>query len=140
MKKDVIISLVGTQEADGDKDKIELITEGNFYKKGDDYYVTYKESELTGMEGTTTTIKVQGKKVTLLRFGTNNTQLIFEKGHHHICCYDTAYGAITVGVWANDVKVDINDNGGEIYAAYKIDVDNNAIGKNDFHMQIRECH
>ena len=140
MKKDVIISLVGTQENDGDKDKIELITEGSFYRKGDDYYVTYKESELTGLEGTTTTLKVQGKKVTMIRFGTNNTQLIFEKGQHHVCCYDTMYGAITVGVWANDVSVNIGDNGGEIYAAYKIDVDNNSIGNNDFRMQIRECH
>lgn len=140
MKKDVIISLVGTQENDGDKDKIELITEGSFYRKGDDYYVTYKESELTGLEGTTTTLKVQGKKVTMIRFGTNNTQLIFEKGQHHVCCYDTMYGAITVGVWANDVSVNIDDNGGEIYAAYKIDVDNNSIGNNDFRMQIRECH
>ena len=59
MKKDVIISLVGTQENDGEKDKIELITEGSMYKKGDSYYITYKESQLTGMEGTTTTVKVQ---------------------------------------------------------------------------------
>ena len=80
MKKDVLITLVGTQNNDGEKDKIELITEGSMYKKGDAYYITYKESELTGMDGTTTTVKVQDKKVTILRFGTNNTQLIFEKG------------------------------------------------------------
>lgn len=139
MKKDVIISLVGNQDNDGDKDSIEFITEGSLYKKNDDYYITYKESELTGMEGTTTTIKVQGKKVTLIRFGTNNTQLIFEKGRHHMCCYDTLYGAITVGVWTNLVTVEIDENGGEIFADYSIDVDNNSICKNDFRMKIREC-
>lgn len=140
MKKDVLITLVGTQENDGEKDKVELITEGCMYKKGDAYYITYKESELTGMEGTTTTVKVQGKKVTMLRFGTNNTQLIFEKGQHHVCCYDTMYGAISVGVWARKVTVELDDNGGEIYADYSIDVDNNLVGKNDFRMQVRECH
>ena len=139
MKKDVLITLVGTQNNDGEKDKIELITEGSMYKKGDAYYITYKESELTGMDGTTTTVKVQDKKVTILRFGTNNTQLIFEKGKHHVCCYDTMYGAISVGVWAQNVKIDLDDNGGEIFANYSIDVDNNLVGKNDFHMQVKEC-
>lgn len=140
MKKDVLITLVGTQDNDGEKDKVELITEGNMYKKGDAYYITYKESELTGMDGTTTTVKVQDKKVTILRFGTNNTQLIFEKGKHHVCCYDTMYGAISVGVWAQNLKIELDDNGGEIFADYSIDVDNNLVGKNDFHMQVRECH
>ncbi len=137
MKKDVLITLVGTQENDGDKDKIELVTEGSMYKKGDAYYIKYKESELTGMDGTTTTVKLQGKKVTILRFGTNNTQLIFEKGMHHVCCYDTPYGGISVGVWAQDVKVEFDDNGGEIFADYSIDVDNNSVGKNNFHMKVR---
>ena len=139
MKKDVLITLVGTQNNDGEKDKVELITEGSMCKKGDTYYITYKESELTGMDGTTTTVKVQDKKVTILRFGTNNTQLIFEKGKHHVCCYDTMYGAISVGVWAQNVKIDLDDNGGEIFANYSIDVDNNLVGKNDFHMQVKEC-
>ncbi len=139
MKKEVIISFVGNQENDGEKDSVEFITEGKLYKKGGDYYVTYKESELTGMEGTTTTIKVHGKKVTMLRFGTNNTQLIFEKGRHHVCCYDTVCGVISVGVWANDVSVSLDENGGEIFAAYNIDVDNSLVGNNDFKMQIREC-
>lgn len=143
MKKSVVISLVGSQRQDSENDKsdkVELITEGNFYKKGDDYYITYKESEITGMEGTTTTLKIQGEKITMMRFGTNNTQLIFEKGQHHICCYDTQFGAVSVGVWSKNVKVDIDENGGSIYADYSLDIDNNAISQNDFNMQIKECH
>ena len=68
------------------------------------------------MEGTTTTLKVQGGKVTMLRFGENNTQLIFEKGQRHLCCYETMYGALTVGVWADDVSVRLDDSGGEVSA------------------------
>ncbi len=139
MQKDVIISLVGNQQSDEDTDSIEFMTEGSFYKKGEDFYVTYKESELTGLEGTTTTLKVQGKKVTLLRFGANTSQLIFEKGQRHVCCYDTMYGVISVGVWTNDVVVDIDENGGEIFADYIIDLDNSPLGKNNFKMHIREC-
>jgi len=139
-KKDVIISLKGTQtDGTSDKEIIELVTAGSYYKKGDNYYVTYDETELTGMEGTTTTLKIEGKKITMLRFGENNTQLIFEKGQRHLCCYETQYGAFTIGVHSNQVNVNITDSGGEISAEYQIEIDNTAAGKNDFYMQIREC-
>lgn len=138
-KKDVIISFKGIQDDGVDKDVVELLTEGKYYKKGNNYYITYDETELTGMDGTTTTVKVEGEKVTLLRFGKNNTQLIFEKGQNHLCCYETEFGSFTVGVRSEKVAVDISDNGGEISAKYKIEVDNSPIGVNDFYMQIREC-
>ena len=140
-KKDVIISLKGTQtDGSSDSEVIELVTAGSYYKKGDNYYVTYDETELTGMEGTTTTLKIEGKKITMLRFGENNTQLIFEKGQRHLCCYETPHGAFTIGVHSNQVNVNVTDNGGEISAEYQIEIDNTAAGKNDFYMQIRECH
>ena len=139
MKKDVIISFKGTQQEGFEKDTVELVTEGKYYKKGENYYITYNESELTGMEGTTTTLKIEGKKITLLRFGSNNTQLIFEKGQNHICCYETEFGAFSVGVRSNKVDVDISDNGGKICAEYRIEVDNMPVSKNDFHMEIKEC-
>lgn len=91
------------------------------------------------MEGTTTTLKVEGKKVTLFRFGSNNTQLIFEKGQNHICCYETEYGAFSVGVRSRKVNVDISESGGKIDAEYRIEVDNMPISTNDFHMEIKEC-
>jgi len=140
-KKDVIISLKGTQtDGSSDKDIIELVTAGVYYKKGNNYYVTYEETELTGMEGTTTTLKIEGEKITMLRFGENNTQLIFEKGQRHLCCYETPHGAFTIGVHSNQVNVNITDSGGEISAEYKIEIDNAAAGTNDFYMQIRECN
>jgi len=58
VNKNVIISVKGVQTSENnDKNVLELVTEGKYYKKGNAYYVTYKESEVTGMEGTTTTLK-----------------------------------------------------------------------------------
>ena len=86
MNKEVLISFKGTQSNGEERDKIELYTEGKFYKKGGHYYISYAESELTGMEGTTTTLKVDKKSniITMMRFGTNTTHLIFEKGKKHV--------------------------------------------------------
>ena len=140
MNKNVIISVKGIKnDNEEEMNGLELITEGKYYKKGDTYFITYKESEVTGMDGTTTTLKVDGEVVTLMRFGTVNSQFIFQQGQKHVSYYDTSYGAFTIGVLANEVSVDMNDSGGEIRIGYELEVDNNRSGSNDFHMFIREA-
>ena len=140
LNKNVIITVKGVQTSvNEDVNELELLTEGKYYKKGDAYFVTYKESEVTGMEGTTTTLKIADGKVTLMRFGSVNTQFIFERGQKHVSYYDTMHGAFTIGVFANEVNVDIDDCGGEIKVDYEIEIDNARSGINDFRMHIREA-
>ncbi len=140
MNKDVIISVKGKQiSGDEEPNTLELITEGKYYKDEEGYYVTYNESEVTGMDGTTTTIKVSDGIVTLMRVGSVNSQFVFQKGRKHISYYDTSYGVFTIGVFANKVNVSMNDCGGEISVDYHIEIDNSKTGYNDFYMSIREA-
>lgn len=140
MNKDVIISVKGNQSAlNQEKNMLEMITGGKYYKKDNTYYVTYKESEVTGMKGTTTTLKIHKNGiVTLMRFGPVNSQLVFEKGQKHISYYNTPHGSFTIGIFANNVNIDVDDCGGEIHIGYNIEIDNNNSGDNDFHMSIKE--
>ncbi len=135
MDKNIIISLKGIQNGDKD-DPIELVTVGEYYYKDNKHFITYEESEMTGMEGTTTTLTIEGEKVTLMRSGKNNTQLIFEEGQRHINCYETPYGSLSVGVRANDVKVSLGEEGGEVSAQYELEVNNSFTGYNNFYMKI----
>lgn len=139
MDKNVIISVKGTQSTNNQANIImELVTEGKYYKKDEAYFITYDESEVTGMNGTTTTLMVTDDVVTLVRAGSVNSQFVFQQGQKHISYYDTEYGAFTVGVTANEVDVRIDDNGGEIRIDYQLEIDNNETGENDFWMSIRE--
>ena len=54
-----------------DRDHIELMTRGNLVKKGESFYITYKETQTIGFEGCTTTIKIaeDGSRVALLCSG-----------------------------------------------------------------------
>lgn len=140
MDKNVIISVKGTQAANDDNSNIlELVTEGKYYKEDNAYYVTYDESDITGMSGTKTTLKVLDGVVTLMRVGSVNSQFVFQRGQKHISYYDTEYGAFTIGVLANAVDVKIDDNGGEIRVGYQLEIDNNNTGENDFYLSIREA-
>ena len=70
------------------------------------------ESEVTGMDGKNT-LKVSDGIATLMRVG-SVPQFVFQEGRKHISYYDTTYGAFTIGVFANEVNVNMDDCGGEI--------------------------
>ena len=64
---------------------VELMTRGQFVQKGGSYYITYKETETTGYEGCTTTLKTcrrrqpRGDAAVSARAGGAGTQLLIEK-------------------------------------------------------------
>ncbi len=139
MGKNVIISVKGTQSAlDDSINTMELVTEGRLYKEDNAYVVTYDESEITGMNGTKTTLKVMDGIVTLVRVGSVNSHFVFQQGQKHVSYYDTEHGAFTIGVTANEVDIKLDDSGGEIRVGYNLEIDNNNTGENDFFMSIRE--
>ena len=108
---------------------VELMTRGQFVQKGGSYYITYKETETTGYEGCTTTVKVakDESKVSMTRFGPAAGQLVVEKGIRHLCHYDTGYGAMTLGVAADEIHSRLTDEGGEVEFSYTLDADQNTI-------------
>ena len=72
MEKDVVISIKGIQKYENtDPDVIELVTAGRLARVGESYALSYQESELTGLDGTLTTIQVEGEQVTLMRVGSS---------------------------------------------------------------------
>ena len=49
MNKPVMIEIVGAQVYEQEDDSIEFVTQGEMQKQGDNYLITYQESEVTGM-------------------------------------------------------------------------------------------
>ena len=65
---------------DMEPDSIELMTEGTLTLTGEGGMVlSYQESELTGLEGTTTAFEIRGAQVILTRTGSVNSQMVFEE-------------------------------------------------------------
>jgi uncharacterized beta-barrel protein YwiB (DUF1934 family) len=140
MDKSVIIFVRGNQTASNCAvNQLELITEGKYYKKEDAYYITYDESAVTGMDGTTTTFRIENGVVTMMRNGNVNTEFVFEKGQKHLSYYDSTEGCFTIGVSTNEVEVNVDDCGGEVRVDYQLEIDDNNSGSTDFYMHIREA-
>ncbi|NLN66258.1 MAG: DUF1934 domain-containing protein [Clostridiaceae bacterium] len=125
MKRDVMITVDSKQEhLNEDAEVVNFITEGTYYKKENAYYITYAESAVTGLDGTTTTLKVSPDSITLIRHGNVSSLMVFEKGRKHTSGYNTEFGMIEVGVIARKLNVEMNDNGGKFNLEYIIEVNN----------------
>ena len=140
MEKDVVISIKGMQKYEGnDPDTVELVTAGRLMKDKAGYTLSYQESEITGLEGTLTTIQVEGEQVTLMRMGEFNSQMVFQEGRRHLSMYNTPYGAMSVGVNTRHLLADLSDKGGDIEIDYAIEIDHTVAGRNVFQIKIKEA-
>lgn len=119
MKKKAIISVVSNQ-ADTGESPIEVVTPGEFYKEEDLYYAVYNETELSGMEGTQTILKVSSDKFSLLRTGTTNTKMEFSKGKKDVIMYNTPYGVLEMKIETKELKINLDDNGGDVLINYNL--------------------
>ena len=140
MTDNVIISIKGRQlYAESSPDEVELVTSGTLKRDGaGGYVVSYAETELTGLEGTTTRLHVDGGRVTLLREGNVNSQMVFEEGRRHLSMYETPYGALSIGVNTRRMRSTLGESGGDLEIDYAIEIDNLVAGQNLFRMNVKK--
>ena len=138
MRRDVVLSIRGRQTyADQEPEVIELVTEGVMELHDGGWDIRYEESELTGLEGVTTTFRVEPGKVILTRAGKLSSQMVFQEGLSHDSLYQMAFGALMITVTATRVYYDIVPDGGTIDLVYEINIENTQAGIIDYHLDIR---
>lgn len=140
MTDNVIISIKGKQlYAEGSPEEMELVTAGTLKRDGaGGYTVSYQETELTGLEGTTTRLYIRDGQVTLLREGSINSQMVFEEGRRHLSMYETPYGALSIGVNTRRMRSTLGEAGGDLEIDYAIEIDNLIAGQNLFRMNVKK--
>ena len=140
-KLPVLLSIRGEQYLDDiDPDATELMTEGIMEVTDDGIVLSYEESELTGMEGTTTTFEVKGPRVTLTRSGAVNSQMVFEEGRQHTSLYETPFGELSVDIQTSELKHNLSERGGLMEIKYSIAVEHTVTGRNCFKIRVRRKH
>lgn len=121
-----MIKIVGTQRSlDGEMNEIEMVTEGKRYEKNGATYLVYEETSLSGMEGSTTTLKIEGEeRVSMKRFGSASSLMVFEKGKRHSTDYQTPFGNFRMEIKTTELKVDVapGRRQGAIQIAYEMHI------------------
>jgi uncharacterized beta-barrel protein YwiB (DUF1934 family) len=106
--KDIFLRIIGKQTVSGDEgEQIEFITEGKYYEEDSSVVLLYNESELSGIDGCVTSLRVTGDKIRMERSGgivSMDTAIEFEKGRRFKGYYDTMFGTLEMEVLTNNVK------------------------------------
>ena len=110
--------------------------EAKLYKKDNKYYISYIESEISGLDESKTLIKVCEGIVSIIRFGTVESNLKFQEKREYNCQYKTPYGSIPITIFSNIVEVSIDQDYGSIHLDYDIYIDGYLSTKNKFTLSV----
>lgn len=106
-KKEVVITIRTSQISfqTKEEDSMELVTTGKKYEKNGSTYLIYEESEVSGLKGNTTTIKISGGTVSMVRSGGTSSKMVFEEGRRHKSLYDTEFGKLSMEILTKEVNI-----------------------------------
>lgn len=126
----------------GSPDVIELITTGTLKpaKLGNasGWEISYADSEATGFEGSVTTVTCFGEQLaSMRRSGTTDSHLVIEAGRRHHCHYSTEYGDMLLGISTSRIINRMNEEGGEVYFKYTIDINSAFISENEVYLSVK---
>lgn len=131
-KKDVFISIIGKQSADRDSETSELYTNGTYFMRNGNYYISYDETEASGYKGCRTVVKVAGNdKVVMMRSGASPSHLIMERDKRCVGEYGFDNGQLFIGVTTEEIQNKLNESGGELYFRYQLDFNARSYSTNE---------
>ena len=117
MEKSAIISVRSFSDLNKDE-VIEVVTPGKFHLGESEFKAVYEESEISGMDGTTTTLVIKDDALILEREGSTTTRMEFKKGEEVVSLYNTPYGMMNINISTKELDIDMDEDGGVIYTKY----------------------
>lgn len=134
----VMLRIRSTQNYEGQEpDQIELVTEGKLGRENDVWEISYEESDLTGLEGVTTVLRIGSRGATLRREGKVQSRMIFQEGVRHESLYQVEFGVLMISVVARRIGFDLTEQGGIVDLTYGIEIEQTAVGEVSYHLEIR---
>ncbi len=139
MMKDVVIYIRSLHSYGAEEeDAIDFTTDGLYTFDGDTACLTYLETEVTGMEGTRTSVMVMPDKVVVDRDGIVTSRMIFRPGEKSAFLYETPAGAATLHMDTRGVNSRFNEHGGHMEIDYVLDMEHAFVSRNRFRLTVKE--
>lgn len=139
MMNDVVISIRTVHSCDTDEeDYLDFTTDGLYTYDGEVGCLSYLETEVTGMEGTRTSVIVMPDQVVVNRDGMITSRMIFREGEKNSFLYNTPYGTATMNISTRRIFHDLDEHGGQVEIDYVVDMEHTVVTKNKFQLNITE--
>ena len=136
-----LITIIGHQKFDDDKDQVKMKTVGTFEHDEDNYIIRYNEE----LENSTAPLRAKlniakdESKVEMIKSGAYSSCLIIEKSKRHLCNYGTEYGDMLMGIFGREIETEFNETEGTFKFSYDIDINGAISSQNDVIIKFRLC-
>lgn len=137
MKQEVMVRIRSEQQYGEDAPDIsEFLTLGTMEQTDTGILVSYEESELTGLQGTTTTFRLEKDRIVLKREGALRSEMIFAVNREHRSLYDMGMGAFLVTVRTTGLAQVMTPQGGFADVIYDVIIEDSIMGQVRYHMDV----
>ena len=139
MMKNVVITIHSLHNCGmEDEDTIDFTTDGLYYSDGETHCVSYLETEVTGLEGTRTSVTVLPDKIVVDREGNITSRMEFREGEKTSFLYETPMGNATLSMNTRRIRQRFDRHGGELELDYVLDMEHLVVSSNQFHLNVTE--
>jgi uncharacterized beta-barrel protein YwiB (DUF1934 family) len=139
---DVFVNSMLEPQDDGEgPQSMEMYSDARLRLTDDMFSLSYEESELTGMEGTSSQLsfmRSQPELVTMLRSGSVSTALVFEPNKRHFCTYKTPFMPFEVCVHTLRIDNQLLSDAATLDLDYLVEIRGAQAERCRLHLEIKE--
>ena len=136
MQHNYLVTVITTQNYDGEKDVIEMTTHAGLEFSDGGYTLSYTEHSQE--EGEIKTVISVDKKnvISVSREASINSRYTIEEGLRHLSHHVAPFGSFSVGISAKSVESDMNEEGGILDFRYITDISGQPAGEVEFNIKV----
>lgn len=137
MKQKVMVRIHSEQHYEGESPEIvEFMSEGTMEQTVGGFLISYEETELTGLQGTTTTILMEKDQISLTRKGTLQSEMIFAIDREFRSLYDMGMAALLITIRTIALVQVVDTSGGFADIVYDLIIEDSIAGQVRYHIDI----
>lgn len=121
-----------------DDEPIEVVYFGALEENASSTNVSYKESELTGMEGVSTQLILKEDHLEIVRTGKVESKMIFRENHKDDFLYVMEIGTLNMTLETDKLKIVRTHDGYDILIRYNLEIVGNPVEKSEMNIKIKK--
>lgn len=137
MEENVIISIKGLRVTEDTDEDVEVITPGKYYMKNNKHYLVYEEVEEESGASVKNIIKISPQYVEVIKKGTINSKLCFEKKKMYQSIYSTVFGEFLMETRTDDVIVTEEKDAISATIKYELFVNGESMSTNNIVIKVK---
>ncbi len=136
MTKEVLVSLVGNQSADGQQNNIELVTIASYYKRNGHHFILYDEVPEDDGKLIKNTLRFNELFFEMTKKGSVNAQMLFNPNESNATYYTTPAGLMNIETTTTEYILVEEKDYIEVYIRYILEINHSYSSENEILLRV----